>query len=170
MKNLLLILFVLFSSSKTLQANEKCQQFADFKLRQVSGPLYSNVDLKAEQYDIKIISFFQDICLPCHKEAILLKKISNELGKNKIKLVFIGESETRKSAYKFMRKRGLLVETVLANPYNSFKGKYDLAKLPTVFVLDKSLKVLKTWNGLKKESELRDLLKSLHQNSNDLCK
>lgn len=122
------------------------QPFPPFEAEDIRGTRFSSVQV---QNKIVIVNFWATWCAPCIEEIPSLMKLINEF-KGQIVLVGISadysmeEIETFKKSFPGLDNENIVL---IWDKDKSLMKRYNIAKLPESFILDKRLTLIKKISG-----------------------
>jgi thiol-disulfide isomerase/thioredoxin len=114
-------------------ADVKAGDRGDFEGQALSGQSFKLSSLRGK---VVLIDFWASWCEPCKKELPLLAKMAPKLRSEGIELVTVNIDDDRKNAQSFLSEHGLSL-TVIADSDKHIVGKFEPAKMPSSFAVDK---------------------------------
>lgn len=135
----------------------KAKQFSitsvDFKLPSIDGDSLSVSNLKG---NIVMIDFWINNCSPCIQIIPALRSFQNEFDKKSFRLISVNSYDDVEDIRFFLKSKPMIDYPVLYNG-KSIADQYGINGFPTIFLLDKSGKVI--YKGDFKEAYLRNMIK-----------
>ncbi len=124
-----LIFFTLVTSSQI----GYCDTAPDFTLTDIDGNPFYLSDFRG---NIVVLNFFSSTCSACLYETNQLKTVQNEFG-GELVIMSISWAHSRDTNEKLREFRDEYdVGWILAKDTENVTGKYDVPRIPTVFVID----------------------------------
>ena len=112
----------------------KGQKAPDFFLTTLGGNRISLAGLRGK---VVLIDFWAEWCGPCRLELPVLDKISRDLAGRGVVVVAVNIDKQRGNAERLVKSLGLSLDPAL-DPTGQVAATYDLPKMPTSYVLDKT--------------------------------
>ena len=112
----------------------KGQRAPAFSLTSLKG---EQVSLAAQAGKVVVIDFWAQWCEPCKRELPELDKLQKDYAKKGVKVLTINIDKQRDNADRLARTLGISLE-VLLDPAGSIAATYDLPKMPTSYLVDRS--------------------------------
>jgi peroxiredoxin len=112
----------------------KGQKAPEFQLPSLKGARTSLSSLRGK---VVVLDFWAQWCEPCKQELPELQKLAKEYAGKNVVVVGVNIDKTRENAERLVSQLGLSFP-ILLDPSGSVAGVYDLPKMPTSFVIDKS--------------------------------
>ena len=106
-----------------------------------------------------LVVFWASWCEPCIREAPALERFSRSPDGHG-RIVGVDWSDARSGAAAFVRRYGWTFPT-LRDPNGTVGNEYEIANLPTTFVLDSSGRIRRTLHGPQTETTLREALRAV---------
>jgi len=163
------LLFILFSISNALMAQEKKLQIGELApsfvlksiedeyvyLRDFCGEL--RPPIKDKKPHVVIISFFATWCEPCHKEMMELAEALEEFKNKPIQVLLINLKEEKPKVQSFLKNKNY-PGIVLLDKYGIVAENYGVTSLPRLFVVSKDGKL--AWETMGYQENFRQELGS----------
>ena len=92
------------------------------------------------QGKVVLIDFWAEWCEPCRRELPELEKLSRELAAKGVVVVSVNIDKSRDHAEKLVKDAGVTFP-VLLDPSGDVAGTFDLPKMPSSYLIDKTGKV-----------------------------
>jgi thiol-disulfide isomerase/thioredoxin len=143
------------------RAEMKAGDAADFEGRSLAGQRFSLTSLRGK---VVLVDFWASWCEPCKKELPLLARLAPKLHAQGVEIVAVNIDDDQKNAERFVQEHGLQL-TVVADKDKHIVGKFQPAKMPSSFAVDKQGTVRAVFAGFepgddaKLERQLLDLTK-----------
>jgi hypothetical protein len=118
-----------------------------------------SIGYKGEQR-ATLLFVFSTECSICTKNWPRWEALARQIDSTRYRVVYANLSHSLKSEY--LSAHHLLGSTVLAEVDPKSQYAYNLSLTPAVLMISPAGQIDKTWLGLSKESDLRDLERSLH--------
>lgn len=140
--SLMALTFVLAAASPARAEVKPGQAAPDF-----DGVTLAKQSLKLSSLRGKVVllDFWASWCEPCKKELPLLSKIAPKLRAEGIEVVAVNIDDDKSNAAAFVHDKGIQL-TVVDDSKKNIVGKWEPAKMPSSFVIDKS-GVVRAVNG-----------------------
>jgi thiol-disulfide isomerase/thioredoxin len=138
------------------------QKAADFKLPALTqGP--GDIALKTLAGKVVLLDFWASWCEPCREELPELEKLQKEYAARGLVTVAVNLDQERAAAERAAKKLGLGAVSVALDASGNVADKYDLPKMPSLFVLDRAGVIRFLHAGYGGAQELAQLKKEIEQ-------
>jgi peroxiredoxin len=107
------------------------------ELVQVSDAAGKTISLGRFKDKVVVLTFGASWCEPCKKELPLLAKMAPKLRSEGVEIVTVNIDDNQKNAEAFLKQHGIQL-TVVSDNDKHIVGKYEPAKMPSSFAIDKS--------------------------------
>lgn len=147
-------------------ALEPGQKAIDFKLPaliQNQGQGQADIALKTLAGKVVLLDFWASWCEPCRQELPELEKLQRQYAARGLVTVAVNLDQKRADAEQAAKKLGLSAVSVALDAEGGVADKYDLPKMPSLFVLDRSGTVRFLHAGYGGAQELAQLKKEIEQ-------
>jgi peroxiredoxin len=141
----------LASAAVPIRAGERA---ADFTVKTLNG---EPVTLSSLRGNIIVLDFWATWCAPCRAELPAMEKIRAEFG---AAVRFYGISDEEPATVRKFIEENRLAMPVLLDGNREMHRRYGVHKIPALFVIDREGVVRCQLTGARKESELRDAVRS----------
>ncbi|HEX2568860.1 MAG TPA: TlpA disulfide reductase family protein [Polyangia bacterium] len=143
-------------------ALEPGQKAIDFKLPALAQG-QGDITLKAFAGKVVLLDFWASWCEPCREELPELEKLQKQYAARGLATVAVNLDQQRADADQAAKKLRLAAVSVALDPSGSVADKYDLPKMPSLFVLDRTGVVRFVHAGYGGPQELAQLKKEIEQ-------
>jgi thiol-disulfide isomerase/thioredoxin len=143
-------------------ALEPGQKAIDFKLPALAQG-QGDIALKTFAGKVVLLDFWASWCDPCREELPELEKLQKQYAARGLVTVAVNLDQARADAEKAAKKLGLSAVSVALDAGGDVADKYDLPKMPSLFVLDRAGVVRFLHAGYGGAQELAQLKKEIEQ-------
>jgi peroxiredoxin len=160
-KRVLLLGSLMVAALSTQAAVAVAQAAPDFTLRSSNGP---NLRLQEQRGRVVLINFWATWCGPCRQEMPQLAKLHDKYRDAGFTVVGISVDDDTRKASDVASRLGLSFPVLLDND-KTVSQLYDLATMPSTFLVDRDGRVRYVHKGyvsgteLLYDKEIRELLK-----------
>jgi len=126
-------------------------------LRNIFGKSVSLAKNYVGKYNI-IVAFSASYCLPCRKELPLLEQLVRKYPDDLRLLIIDISKKSEKNLASFIRNNGIKSQ-LLIDCYKKTADRYDVEKIPAVFLIDKSGEIIFKSEGYRSNEGLKGLRK-----------
>ena len=131
------------------------ERAADFTLKTLDG---DSVALQSLHGNVVVLNFWATWCLPCRVEFPAIEKIRSEFG---AAVRFYGVSDESPATVKKFVEEQRYEMPMLLDSNREMHRRYGIHKIPVLFVLDRDSVVRRQFIGTQNESELREAIRSV---------
>jgi len=128
----------------------------DFRLASLDGRQLGPADFAGK---VVLIDFWATWCGPCHLQADILKEIYPALKDKGVVFLAVSVGEEEKTVRDFVAESPFPYP-VLIDPKDEISGRFDVAALPTVMIVDKSSHLAFRQDGVSDRESLLQALKA----------
>jgi thiol-disulfide isomerase/thioredoxin len=143
-------------------ALEPGQKAADFKLPALTQGQEA-LALKTFAGKVVLLDFWASWCEPCREELPELEKLQKQYAARGLVTIAVNLDQERTDAERAAKKLGLSAVSVALDAGGDVADKYDLPKMPSLFVLDRAGVIRFLHAGYGGASELGQLKKEIEQ-------
>jgi peroxiredoxin len=154
------VLALVCLSTRSALALEPGQKAADFKLPALTQ---GEVSLKAFTGKVVLLDFWASWCEPCREELPELEKLQKQYASRGLVTVAVNLDQERADAERAAKKLGLSAVSIALDAESNVANRYDLPKMPSLFVLDRTGVIRFLHAGYGGAQELAQLKKEIEQ-------
>ncbi|MCD4784035.1 MAG: TlpA family protein disulfide reductase [Candidatus Eremiobacteraeota bacterium] len=157
---IIISLLVMFSSASHAQLHEEEKETLDFKLSTSSGETISLSDCRGE---VVVVVFWAFWCDTWKTVVEGYEYLASDMGKVPFRFFAVAIDAGMPEVVLLEKKDGKLPFPVLVDKNGKISDKYNIKIVPTVFVMDKSGKIVYRHEGYPGNRKLKELIWKLNQ-------
>lgn len=107
-------------------------------LRDYAGELRIEAQMRGNEQQVVVLSFFATWCKPCPNEMAVLTEMAREYQDRGVQFFFVNFGENDRMAAAWLETHPEIEGTILMDPFLTTAKKYGVAVLPRTVVIDKN--------------------------------
>jgi N-acetylneuraminic acid mutarotase/thiol-disulfide isomerase/thioredoxin len=166
---LFIFLLLLILSYSTKAQGYKAETFLnkkiiDFTFYDLKGNKYTLSSFKGK---IVLLNFWATWCGPCRMEVPILEKIYKKYKDRGFEIIAVS-LDTNQDNLKSFLKQNQMSFLIVSDREGKLANQYKIEAIPTSFLIDKNLNIIKVYIGIIDEEEIASLLDRLLQKNKPL--
>jgi peroxiredoxin len=138
-----------YSPEKEIPLLSKGEIAPDWNLKDLNGEAST---LKGYEGKLVLIDFFYKSCFPCLKAIPFLQSLHEKYNARGLAVIGIDPYDKDENDLKtFLKKRGVTYKVLLSE--NTFPREYNVTGYPTLYIIDKTGKIIYSHAGYSEEME-----------------